>query len=69
MKTQKMTFAEHMTFKPEDAERCAYRSSGAFGEKIEVKWWPARSALRTTIDMQDKRERRPGDWRPYKPFP
>jgi DNA-directed RNA polymerase specialized sigma24 family protein len=69
MKTKKMTFAEHMTFKPEDAERCAYRSYGTFGENIEVKCWTSRSALRTTIDMQDKRERRSGDWRPYKSFP
>ena len=69
MKTRRMTFADYTSFKPENPERAAFRSLGAFGETVEVKWWPSRSGLRVTVDAQGKRAPRAGDWHPFVKFP
>lgn len=45
-------------------DRTASRSlPGVFGE-IEFKVWPNRASMLKTIEMQERRERRNGDWRP-----
>lgn len=33
-----------------------------------LKRWPSRSALARTVRMQEKRERKPGDWRAVVPL-
>lgn len=48
---------------PEHPERTAYRDTGFFNFEAQV--WPNRESMARSIRMQEKRERRPTDWRPF----
>lgn len=45
-------------------ERWATSSRGTFGEKVTLKAWSNRAALARAVRMQERRGRRPDDWRP-----
>jgi hypothetical protein len=70
MKTQRMSFAASLTYKPANPERTARRSvtCGGMGWDIEFKTWPARDPMARSIRMQQKRETRPDDWRACVPL-
>lgn len=71
MKKYSLTFADAITHKPANPERTARRSSSAgihsasFGN-VSFQVWTSRAAMLKTIEMQERRESRPDDWRASK---
>lgn len=64
MKTERMSFAASLTYKPPHPERTARKSGHGLDFDVTFKEWPARAAMARTIRMQERREPRNGDWRP-----
>lgn len=62
MKTYTMSFAQAMTHTPEHPERTTRREGTGLSFDVTFKVWSNRPAMARAIRMQQKRERRPGDW-------
>ncbi len=64
MKTYSLCLGQSINYPHPHPERTAKRSgAGIFSDDV-YKVWPSRKAMALTIRMQQKREPRPGDWRP-----
>jgi len=59
-----MPFGQSVGHAPDAPERTATKSTGQFGEVVTYQVWPSRGAMARSIRMQQRREHRPGDWRP-----
>ena len=65
MKRLRMSFAASTEYKPEHPERTAKRASGDWD--VEICIFTNRPAMLKAIRMQEQREYRRGDFRPYVP--
>jgi hypothetical protein len=69
MKRYTMSFAATLEHKPAAPERTAKRSArGALNLDVVFQVWPNRPSMARTIRMQERRERRPDDWRACVPL-
>lgn len=64
MKTQTMSFAASLEYKPANPDRTAKRS---MSWDVTFQEWPSRAAMLKTIEMQGKRAFRAGDWKAVQP--
>lgn len=63
MKTYVLSFADSIKHVPEHPERTAMKS---LEWDVRYRVWTSRSAMMTTVNMQEKRAPRRDDWRPCK---
>ena len=58
-----LSFADSITHKPEHPDRTARRNGSGLNFDVTFQVWPNRAAMLKTIEMQQKRAPRSGDWR------
>lgn len=63
MKKYTLSFADSINHKPEHPERTARKNGRGMNFDVTYQVWPNRAAMLKTIDMQDRREHRPDDWK------
>lgn len=66
MKTQRMSFAASLTFKPANPERTASRPMAGMEMDVIYQEWPNRASMLKTIELQEKRASKQTDWRACK---
>lgn len=68
MKTYRLSLGQQMGYAHPAPERTAKQSGANIFADDTFKVWPSREAMARTVRMQERRERRRGDWRPLVPL-
>lgn len=63
MKRYTMSFASACSHIPTHPERTARKNGTGMNFDVTFQVWPSKAAMLKTIEMQDKRESRQGDWK------